>query len=78
LGEERNVSCSKKGDKIMKGIEIVVLHIWQEIPDCTVPAFWLLSNRNRLKLEVDQNRIHEKIVVDHLDFYCSCIINNKI
>jgi hypothetical protein len=78
LGEERNVSCSKKGDKIMKGIEIVVLHIWQEIPDSTVPAFWLLSNRNRLKLEVEQNRIHEKIVVDHLDFYCSCIINNKI
>jgi len=62
----------------MKGIEIVVLHIWQEIPDSTVPAFWLLSNRNRLKLEEEQNRIHEKIVVDHLDFYCSCIINNKI
>jgi hypothetical protein len=48
------------------------------IPDSTVPAFWLLSNRNRLKLEAEQNRIHEKIVVDHLDFYCSCIINNKI
>jgi hypothetical protein len=48
------------------------------IPDSTVPAFWLLSNRNRLKLEAEQNRIHEKIVVDHLDFYCSRIINNKI
>jgi hypothetical protein len=48
------------------------------IPDSTVPAFWLLSNRNRLKLEAEQNRIHEKIEVDHLDFYCSRIINNKI